>query len=273
MSLVFTLPGKIGDALHQFPVAYHYCAMNETRCTLWLDEGTLKPLVPLFEAQPCVEKVELKGGITSYHMGGQPYDFGLKIADHLDHEIYHLGFRNFPSRQITLETFSQVPLKIDPPSTEACLVPTPSTNPANRLLLHGTFLSHASGVPGFWRFLSLHRADLEREFSEIVFTGTPTERARALELYPDYAAFDDQGSYLKLAEHMARSRLVIGAGSSNVALAGALGVPCVRVHDPIGEAPKVIWNNLGPRQWNETEVELRRSWPQILSEMKEPVAV
>jgi hypothetical protein len=63
---------------------------------------------------------------------------------------------------------------------------------------------------------------------------------------------------------MAGSRLVIGSGSSGVALASVLKVPTLRVHDPIGNAPKVIWAGLGDNQWNEEEVALRRLWPEIL---------
>ena len=260
MSLIFSMPGKIGDALHQFPVVHAYCKQNDVRATLWLDENTLKPLVNLFACQPCVEAVELKGGITSYHMGGQPWNFDLKTSEHAGHEIHHLGMRAFPTRQITLETCDQVPLNIDIPKTSACMV-IPGDAVASdvpRLLLHGTFTTHASGVPGFWRFL----ADRQKEFSsiygsEIYFTGTPGERRRARELYPDWRDFDDGGDFLNLARFMATASLVVGAGSSNVVLAGVLGIPSVRVHDPIGQHPRVIWSNLGPDQINETEADMR----------------
>jgi len=68
---------------------------------------------------------------------------------------------------------------------------------------------------------------------------------------------------LDLAKFMAGASLVVGCGSSGVALAGALKVPCIRVHDPIGEAPKVIWSNLGENQLNDTEIGLRKSWPEF----------
>ena len=61
---------------------------------------------------------------------------------------------------------------------------------------------------------------------------------------------------------MVNSRAVIGCGSSSVALAGALKVPCIRVHDPIGEFPRRIWDNLGDNQLNDTEIGLRASWPE-----------
>ena len=54
---------------------------------------------------------------------------------------------------------------------------------------------------------------------------------------------------------------MIAAGSSVAALASVLHVPCVRVHDPIGEFPKVIWSGLGENQLNETELSLRKLWP------------
>jgi hypothetical protein len=260
VSLVFTMPGKLGDALLQWPVAFHYCRQQESKCTLWLDEKTLKPLVPLFEAQPCVEKVELKSGIENYSMGGQPWNFNMKTEDHLDHEVYHLGFRAFPSRQISLETLNNVPLHIDSRdvATEDSLQVSPQET-HDRVVLHGTFASHTSGVPGFWRFLY----DIKNELPEMVFVGTKPERARALELYPDAKEFNDEGNFLKLAEFVKGSRMVIGSGSSVCALASVLHVPCVRVHDPIGEAPRVIWSGLGDNQLNESERDLRKLWPEF----------
>lgn len=270
MSLVFTLPGKAGDALHQYPVAYWYCQQNNTKCTLWLDEHTLKPLVPLFASQPCVESVVLKSGIQNWTCGGQPWDFGLDTSVHLDHEIYHLGMRKFPSRQITLETLEQVPLHIEHHDDQKCLMVV-AGEPKNRLLLHGTFLTHSSGVPSFWRFLADIREQLESEFEEIVFIGNEGEQARALELYPEWKAYDDRGNFLHVAEYMASSRLVIGAGSCMVALAADLGVPSVRVHDPIGDHPKVIWSNLGHNQINETERDLRAgAWSRFWEEWVAP---
>lgn len=266
MSLVFTLPGKLGDCLHQWPVAYWYCAQQNKKCTLWLDENTLKPLVNLFAAQPCVEAVELKGGIKSYHMGGQPWDFGLTTKDHADHTIYHLGMRKFPTRQITLETLDQVPLNVEAGST-AGTITVPGDNPARgdskRLALHGTFTSHTSGVPSFWRFLSDREKEIRSIFgTEVYFTGTPGERKRGRDLYPEWQAFDDGGDFLNLARFMQGCSLVIGAGSSNVVLASLLGIPSIRVHDPLGDHPKVIWSNLGPDQINDTEEAMRG---QILS--------
>jgi hypothetical protein len=45
-----------------------------------------------------------------------------------------------------------------------------------------------------------------------------------------------------------------------VALAGALKIPAIRVHDNIEGMPKVIWSNLGDNQMNETEVLLRTNY-------------
>lgn len=266
MSLVFTLPGKIGDALHQFPVAYHYCKQQGKTCELWLDEGSLKPLENLFRAQPCVTDVKFLPGIKNYTCGGQPFDFAMDNQVYLDNEIYHLGLRTFPSRQLTLEALEQVPLNMDRSAvaSEPSLV-VPNARPASdRVILHGNFMSHVSGVPSFWRFLNWVKNDLPEER---VFVGLPKERKRALEIHPGWSEFDDQGDFLLLAQEMANAALVIACGSSVAALAGQLKVPCLRVHDPIGEHPMVIWSNLGPRQWNLTEKDCRVQWPKIREEV------
>lgn len=272
MSLIFTMPGKLGDALLQWPVVYQYCKRENARCTLWLDEKSLRPLVPLFEYQPCVEKVELRGGIENHSMGGQPYDFGLKTSDYVDHEIYHLGFRAFPTRQITLETLNTVPLNLSARETAqepSLTVPDPDPR-EEKVILHGNFTSHATGVPGFWRFLSRIWDELP---ADRVFVGRPGECRRALELYPGARSFDDRGDFLVLARVLLGARAVIGCGSSVAALASVLKVPCVRVHDPIGEAPKVIWSGLGENQVNDTEFELRSTWPAFRDRWLAPAVV
>lgn len=263
MSTIFTCPGKIGDCFLQYPVAYQWAKQNGKRFTLWLDEKSLAPLKGLFETQACVEAVELKPGIQNYSCGGQPYTFDLKTEDIVGHTVYHLGFRRFPERQITLQTALDVfPTMETAPLAEPSIL-VDHGEPKNRLVLHGTFTSHMSGVPRFWRFLYDHREELEERFDDIVFTGPADDVARARELYPNWGSFNDMGDFLGLARFMAESRLVIGSGSCGVALASVLGVPAVRVHDPIGEAPRVIWSGLAPNQLNDTEIGLRTSWPEF----------
>lgn len=274
MSLIGTLPGKIGDALMQWPVLNRYCIENGRKCTLWLDEKTLQPLVSLFEVQPTVEKVELKPGVEHYRCGGQPYDLGLKTADYVGHEVHHLGMRNFPQRQITLQTMNDANFHLrdkDALSQEPSLVvPEPITG--DRVVLHGNFQSHMTGVPGFWKFLADRWEELGELFEERCFVGSDEEVDRALEIYPEGTGFKDHGNLLQSARLIAGSRVVIGCGSCIAVLGGALKVPTCRVHDPIGDHPKVIWSNLGANQINETERELRRLWPEWRNKWLAPVA-
>lgn len=270
MSLIVSFPGKIGDTLLQWPVAYQLAQQRGAKLTLWLDAGTLKPLDRLLASQACVECVEFKPGIQNYSCGGQPWDFGLKTEDVVGHEVYHLGFRGFPQRQITLQTALDSGLQLDTDrlaSEPSLTVPPLENQPGRYVVLHGTYQSHMTGCPRFWYALRNMRKDLEANFDRIIWTGTADERARSLELYPDWDEFDDGGDFHELARLMAGASLVVGAGSSGVALAGALKVPCVRVHDPIGDAARVIWSNLGDNQWNETEADLRVRWPDIIQSL------
>jgi hypothetical protein len=269
MALVFTFPGKIGDALMQWPIVHHYCKQNNVKCEVWLDEKSLQPLGDLFKNQPCVEKVRFIPGIKNYGCGGQPFDFEMDNDVYLNNEVYHLGLRSFPSRQLTLEALEQVPLHLDTGkiASECSLyVPNP-VKKKERTILHGNFLSHMSGVPGFWKFLNRVKNELP---GQKVFVGTTAELGRAKEVHPTFGKFEDNGSFLNVARIMVSSDLVVACGSSVAALAGALKVPCIRVHDAIGEHPKVIWSNLGPRQWNLTEKELRSEWKNIAAELLQP---
>ena len=303
MSAVFTMPGKMGDAILQWPIAYHY-GQQVGDFEVWMDENTCKPLVPLFEAQPHVTAVKLIPGIKGYQCGGQPFHFGLPTSAFEGKTVYHLGYRGFPVRQITLQVLndSAVPIVVDPeklanepnlfvdslvkldavdveidlgPHVVSDAIDTAGlySRPGkvfhiqspkyDRLVLHaGAVYTHNRTTPTFWKFIASIRGELEALFSEIVFVGTQQEREVGLMTYPNWSAYDDGGDFLKLARLIAGSRCMIGMGSAPITLAGGLKVPGIRVHDPIAnDAPKVIWNNLGENQLNDTELGLRKSWP------------
>jgi hypothetical protein len=264
---VFTMSGKAGDAIMQWPIAYWWAKQHDAKFTLWLDEKSCKMVAPLFSAQPCVEKVEFKEGVVNYQCGGQPWHFDLNNSEFAGRNVYHLGFRSFPERQLTLETLerSNVPVSVDVATlanTNPFEVPT-SGEKVNRLVLHGQGVCpHTRATPNFWKFLAANRKEIVNLFDEIVFIGSPQDREVGSIAYPEWGSFDDGGDFLKLAELMVNSRSVIGCGSSSVALAGALKVPCIRVHDPIGnDIPRRIWDSLGDNQLNDTEIGLRSSWP------------
>ena len=277
MSTVFTFPGKMGDAILQWPVAFHYAKQTGNKVELWLDETTCKPLVPLFEAQPCVEKVKLVGGVENYNCGGQPFHMNLATSEFNGHTIYHLGMRSFPMRQISLQTLtdSKVPVTVTPEEfAETPSLIVDGVEPANRLVIHGTSIcTHNRQTPLMWKFLSSIWAECVGMFDQVVFVGTPDNRETGLREYPNWQEFDDGGDFLKLARLVAGSRLMIGVGSAPITLAGALKVPSIRVPDRIGEdAPRMIWDNLGSNQLNRPDIELRTEWPAFRDKWLSPVA-
>ena len=266
MSTVFTMPGKMGDSLLQWPVAFHY-GQQVGDFEVWMDEGSCKPLVPLFEAQPHVTKVKLIGGIDNYNCGGQPFHFELPTSAFEGNTIYHLGLRSFPQRQISLETLtnSKVPVKVPVELfAETPSIVTAGSEKKNRLVLHGQGVCpHNRQTPTFWKFIAGIRKELETTFDEIVFVGSPRDLEVAQNTYPLWKTFSDDGNFRVLADYLSGSRAMIGCGSGPITLAGAMKLPSIRVHDPIGDgkgAPKVIWDNLGDNQLNDTEVGLRKSW-------------
>lgn len=265
---IFTLPGKLGDALLQWPIAFHWAKQTGQKFTAWVDENSLKPLIPLLEAQECVEKVEAKPGIINYNCGGQPWHFDLDTEEYKDKLVYHLGLRGFPQRQITLETLASSRVPVNVSQDDLASTPVFSTNPdrfpkiGRRLVLHGQGVyAHTKSSPTFWRFLHSISGELQDLFPEIFFVGDKDDLGCARETYPKWGEFDDKGNMKDLADFMAGSDMVIGCGSSMVAMAGALKVPCIRVHDPIGQNPRMVWDNLGDNQLNRTEIELRTEWP------------
>ena len=280
MSTVFTFPGKMGDALHQWPVAHHWHKQTGKPFQVWMDEKTCKPLVKLFEAQPGVELVKLVEGVENYNCGGQPFHLNLPTSAFDEHTIYHLGLRGFPVRQLTLECLqtSRVPVTLtaETLATERSLVVGDPTAPTkNRLILHGQpAYAHTGSTPTFWKFIAGIRGELEDLFDNITFVGSPRDIEVAQRSYEGWMVYNDGGDLHKTAELVAESRCMMGCGSAPIVLAGLLRVPAIRVHDPIGnDAPKVIWSNLGDDQVNATEIELRRDWPTFRDRyLKKPLA-
>lgn len=263
MDTVFTFPGKIGDTLLQWPVAAAWHKQTGKEFEVWLDENTCKPLVNLLGSQPGVKSVKCIPGIESYHCGGQPYHFNLKASDFEGKTVYHLGMREFPKAQITIHALEESKVNVARELVKnPCLV-VKERKVEDRVVIHGqSVCAHTGSVPAMWRFLNSIRKDLESRFSQICFIGTKEDLAAGLTAYPEWNTFHDEGDIIATAEFIASSKLVIAAGSSMAVLAGALGVPCIRVHDRIGTHPKSIWSNLGDNQLNATEVELRTLWPE-----------
>jgi len=234
-----------------------------------MDERSTRIVAPLFAAQPCVEKVEFKPGIEGYQCGGQPFHFDLAPGDYEGRTVHHLGFRNFPQRQLTIETLENCGLGLNVDQETLAEVPSieapgeaPGFSSEDRIcLLHGQAVySNTKGTPKFWMFLSDIAPELEERFNRIVFVGSERDREVGARIYPAWETFDDHGSFLELARLMKFAKLVVGCGSSVVSLAGVLKINSVRVHDEIGSHPKVLWSNLQKNHLNLTEPELRTQW-------------
>jgi hypothetical protein len=274
MSTVFSFPGKSGDALLQFPVAYQWHKITGKQFDCWLDEHTCKPVEKLFAAQPCVGEVKLISGVENWNCGGQPFHMNLPTSAFAEHTVYHLGFRSFPQRQITLETLEncKLPVTVDREAlaSEPCFAwpgsiefPVEGQRVATRrLILHGQpICPHTKSTPGFWPFLSSIAHELPALFDEIVWVGDARDREIGTRTYPEWKDFNDVGSFLETARLMSGASCVIACGSSMAALAQVMKIPCARIHDPIGGSPKVIWSGLGDNQINETELGMRSQWP------------
>ncbi len=268
MKMTFTSPGKLGDCLMQWPLAFWWHRETGQPFDFWMDEKTCKPLVKLIQAQPGVADVKLQPGIQGYAVGGQPWHFGFDGTEHQDRQITHLGLRAFPQRQLTLQCREDIALTLNVNQQDLAETPSlvvPELPKAKRLVLHGMGICpHTKQTPGFWKFVAKQRHEFERRYDEIVFVGTPSDREIGLTTYPNWKEFDDHGDFLELGSYMKASEMVIGCGSSPIVLAGCLKVPAIRVHDDIGNAPKVIWSNLGSNQINETEFGLRQAYADFL---------
>jgi hypothetical protein len=257
----------LGDAILQWPAAFWWHRNTGKPFSVWLEEKTCGPLKPLIEFQDGVESVTMRGGIANWSCGGQPWHWNASTDDLNGSEVYHLGMRGFPQRQITLETMEQIPLSLGVSHDDLAKTPVFKVKElprANRVVIHGSGVCrHNNQTPHLWAFLARIRHELPDLFDEVVFVGSDEDRGVAALAYPGWPGWPDGGDFLELASYVAASELVIACGSSVAALGGALKVPTIRVHDALGNAPKVIWSNLGGNQLNATELELRKEWPEF----------
>lgn len=238
--VLFTFPGKMGDALHQWPIARQWALENDTKIEVGLGR-TAHCLAELLTQQSVVKEIRLLGGIKNEDNGGQPYDFGWGDDRKEWDEVFHLGFRNFPTRGLMRETYDLVPLKAsfeevwNTPSIEPFWKPPEGV--LRPLILHGT-----KTRPEFYKAMIRCFRILEKHFQPIVWAGRPDE-------WPQPADFDGDGlPIVEVANRISYSGLVFAASSGIAALAGAQGAPCIR----IGEKhllPSEIWDNPGRFQW------------------------
>ena len=166
MNAVFTMPGKMGDALMQWPVVHQYIKQTGRRADLWMDEKTCAPLVNLFKSQLGVDDVVLRKGIENYNCGGQPFHFDIDMGEMEDRVIYHLGFRSFPQRQATIQTLqdSRVPAIVPSEGWQPSLV-VEGQQEASTLVLHGQAVgAHSGTTPSFWKFLAGIRGEIDGLF-------------------------------------------------------------------------------------------------------------
>lgn len=256
-NVLVTFPGKIGDALMQWPLAYWYWKETGNKFHVIVGQ-TLEPLVPLLETQEPVIDVKVLPRIEHYKQGGQPWDFKLTEDEKKEYdEIHHLGFRTLPDRQLTLYCRTYAPVK---PSDEQLSEPSIFVGEGNRkslLIVHGTAFTHA-GIregtdlrPRVWDVYGTCEQFFRHMFDRVVFIGNDKDRITFDREGYEGEWFEDGGNFLTLAYFMKDAAFVLGAGSCGVVLAGALGVPSLRVHDLLwGEEDFTFWSNIGKLQAN-----------------------
>lgn len=259
--VLWTFPGKIGDAILQFGVMRGWLDATGKGADVQISE-IVEPIGKILEIQPGVESVKVATNrITSYHMGGQPWDFGYK-ADELNgySGVYHCGLRSFPTTQITKFTRDALGLEdvvSDQALEKPCLqVPAIAGLGERRLLIHPRRVGQHGGDPLFWSVMRrLLDQGLRERFGSLVVVGTREERLDAQARLGLRTSFADGGDWLALAQYVQGAALLIDAGTGVAPLAAALGVPCIRIHDPIGNHPKEIWSNPQPNQLNYDETQ------------------
>lgn len=195
------------------------------------------PLIPLLQSLSYTNSVTTSPGIMGYPMGGQPIDFGQDGAWRAQYtNVYHLGFRTYPFKNLTYESWVHSGVPIDPanlliePCLERPLEPFDGT-----LVIH---MEASSDPSRFDRTMLSVQPILPRlvelfESIKIIQINEPNERYSQLLGHSKVELISPD--FVDTAQLLRRSML-IGTYSSNWVLMALLRGPQVVMMEP------GVWN-------------------------------
>ena len=252
-NVLVTFPGKIGDALMQWPCAYFYWKETGNKFTVLLDQS-ISCLKNLFTFQECVKEVLILDRMENWRCGGQPYDFALTKEEKSKWDnIYHMGFRQLPEKQLTLQAAENIPIKSDREEFSKQSIFVGDRKLKSALIVHGSAGTHHGihAKPRVWDVFGVCEGFFRKAFDEIIFVGNKEDSDTKDTLGYEGTFLDDGGDLLPTAAIMNGAEFVLGAGSCMVALAGTLGIPSLRIHDPLwGAEDYRLWGFLGKQHGN-----------------------
>jgi hypothetical protein len=247
--VVATFPGKIGDLFMQWPVTRWYAKKNGP-----IDLG-IPPFMAgvsfLMAQQEHVDGVYFteESVLRSWKRDPPPYGIEDKPWRRWEKQL-EMGFRDVPDTQLTLYIAKTMHLDIPKGDLAEPSIYVGERNVANYAVVNGTFLSQTGESPPFWAALGNWYQYILKEFDKIYFVGSVSEMRAVKASDLPFEIFDDGGNLLLTAQLMRDARIVVGSSSAIAALGSAMGVPTIRVHDPIPGFDKSIWDSLLPNQLN-----------------------
>jgi len=248
--VIATFPGKIGDLFMQWPVARAYALDNNIKVDIGIPPF-MAGVAFLMDMQPEVEGVYFtpESVMRSWKRDPPPKGISTEPWRRWDTQL-EMGFRDMPDDQITLYIADCLGLSKDGDYAPSLFVGDKVQE--NYCVLHGTFLTQdgSGSSPPFWAALGNWLQFMMKEFDKIYFIGGIDEMREVRSAEFPFEVFDDGGNLLETAQLINNSRLFIGSSSMGAALAGALGVNAIRVHEDIPPLPKKCWDFLLPNQFN-----------------------
>ncbi len=254
--VLFTVPGRLGDALFRLPIAYQYALEHKITVDICLDH-TLVCMIPLLQKQTWVRTVFYEAGIYRWDNGGQPYDFGGHPDFKLWPQVYHLGYRNPPNGNLTMSSYrqSEVPLS---PEREArllvsscihCPADLPIRPPRDLCVHVSAGIDHSSPNTARRNKDALATImpvidKLAFHFDKVLLVGRgDTDETRYLMGlgHPKIRRFDDGGDLWVMTKQLCKS-ILIGTYSSMWALATIANLPQVVIMDQLYYTPDKIAN-------------------------------
>jgi hypothetical protein len=241
----FTFPGRMGDLLMQWPVAYQWHKKTgEQFRVVTCEHWNMPRMLPLLETQKCVAEVTVMSGIINDDScGGQPWHFNLKE----DPDYFHMGYQDRPNMQLTDFTLKYFPEPLDRDAVlnEASL-DMGERNPQNYCVFF------AKPHQNWETALELMQKVTDR-FDKVYVIGLPEDLSYICQNVPDtcwqkwHNVDSKTPDLLSDARLIRDARVVITINSLVPTISNVLKVPTVVVHRA---QPFQTYSNTGPNQFN-----------------------
>lgn len=228
-TILFTLPGRLGDNFFHLPVAYQWSLQNSQPVDIAVDPKSA-PIISLLEGEDWIEKAFVSEGLPDFNYDENFWWTSTKHWSAYYSNVFHLGFRSHPGRYENLitATHKQSDVVVDEEKllTEPCLHYPVKTQ--RKLAIHTESSQRGWRTEQLEKWITLSIITLTEEFDEIwIVAKDPTFHFYSIWLkYPRFYHLEDGGDFRKIAQLLSES-VLLSVNSAIWAMSDCIKSPCL----------------------------------------------